>query len=408
MAEPANGANGAASTAMAGPPSFNPSAGFLNSEARRTLDSPTFGTAPSTVRMPLDTCVKSMPIKLVASFDVTYNSGTPLFTPQGVFDGLCSNIEVNIDGNRLVKSIRPILARMSSIILRGGLPRRAYALSAAAPTTARAAREWMAGTAPYAPTTEFVLHNEMIEIPFEFLLGYGGSRSVSELDLRGRSSADLRFTWQPIANVLQYGNGASVTYGNQSVVVTPQIIENRARPLPQPGQVLFDYVETYFGNTYTSEGRNRQLDLQTGNFLAAVGIYCVNGDASKTAQENLLKNILLKVNGSSDLQGPISHADLQDANVLRFGAPDLMGISDYRATIASTASVHPLRGYALMNLIRNGDWNTALNTSQANGVNTVKLQFDTPANSGVDAATYTNGLDVIVHTHEIRPYVYTR
>ncbi len=389
---------------------YNPAAGFLNAEAKRALAAPVYGTAPSSSPIPRDTVIKRITINLDLSVDATYAAGTPLVSPSGVFDRICSNIELNINGNRIIKSLRPNLIRLMNILVQGNLPRRAYSLTAAvtAPTTRRASREWLAGTVAYPATTGYMLHNESVTLHCENPWGYGGSRFMSELDVRDVASADLKFSWQAISNILQDGNAASVTYGTPTVNVTPIIIEDRARQRPTPGQVLFDYVETYFSRSYTGQGRNNLIDLQVGNFIMGLGILCINGDASQTAQENLLTNMSLMVNGGSAVQGPISHVNMQDDNVQRFGCDDQMGLADFASTIASTASVHPLRGYGMMNFVRNGDWNTAINSSRAGGVDTVKLQFDTPASSGTDAATYTNALQVILHQHDIRPLVYTR
>src|SRR5690606_12754148 len=118
-----------------------------------------------------------------------------------------------------------------------------------------------------------------------------------------------------------------------------------------------------------------QVDLQTGNFLLGLGIFCRNGDTNKSPADNLLNNIVLKVNSQTTIQGPVSLKDLQDDNVQRYGLSDSLALAKLASTIASEADAHPLKGFAFMNLIRNGDWNTAINTSRASGVDTCKLEF---------------------------------
>lgn len=408
MADASNSSSGG-STASSVDSVFNPNVGYLNAESRRTLTSPVFQVGPSSVPVPRDTVLKRMMLKLIASFSVTYASGSPVTSELGVFDRVCSNIELNVNGNRIIKSVRPALARLHNIVLAGEIPRRAYSTSAGSPAQTRASREWFAGTVAYPATTQFMLFNEVIELNFENPWGYGGSRKVSELDIRDVSSCDLKFSWLPVTNVQRDGVGATVTYGSPVIQVNPMIIENRARPRPQPGDVLFDYVETSFARTYTGAARSQQIDLQTGNHLMGIGIFCRNGDTFQTPQENLLTNIALYINGATAIQGPMSQQDLQDENEIRFGINDYLGLADYNATIASTADAHPMRGFAMMNLVRNGDWSTAINTSRQAGVDSVKLQFDTPSSAAAqDAATYTNPLEVTAHTHEIRPFAYTR
>ena len=136
-----------------------PDVGFLNAEARRSLDAASHGSSPSTIKMPRDTVVKRMYLKLYATFDVTYAAGSPTFSELGVFERICSNIEVNINGNRIVKSVRPHLARCHDALWSGSLPRRAYETAAAAFTKTRAGREWIAGSMAYPATTQFVLVN---------------------------------------------------------------------------------------------------------------------------------------------------------------------------------------------------------------------------------------------------------
>lgn len=388
---------------------YNPQAGYLNAEARRSIGSPTFGSSPSAVQVPRDTVLKRMLLKLILQTQVTYASGSPTTSAQGVFDRICPRVELVVNGNRIIKSVRPHIGRLNNALMMGDFPRRAYLFGASAATVTRAQREWMAGTVAYPATTQYMLFNEAFELSFENVWGYGGSREVSELDIRDVASCDLTFYWASISNLQGDGAGATVTYSTSpTVTIIPQIVENRARPRPQAGQVLFDYVETSFSRTYTGQANNQQIDLQTGNYLMGLGIYVNNGDTTQTPAENLLTQLSLQINGATAIQGPVAMQDLQDSNVSRFGMDTKFGLADYAATIASTANVQPMSGFAHMNLVRNGDWNTAINTSRQAGVDSVKLQFNTPASTGTDAATYTNPLSVTVHTHEIRPYAYTR
>lgn len=388
--------------------SFNPSAGYLNAEARRSLGSPVYSaTAPSSVDIPRDTVLKRMLLKLSMTVQVTFASGSPLFSQLGWFEKICSNVEININGNRVIKSVRPSIGRLNNLILGSTAPRRAYGISASAPTTSRGSYEWLAGTLAYPATTQYLVAQEAFELSFENPWGYGGSRHMTELDVRNAASAVVKFYWQPITNLQAEGGAVSVTYGTPSITVTPQIIENRARPRPQKDQVMFDYVETSFSRSYSGQARSQQIDLQTGNYLCGLGIMAVNGDANFTLQDNLLTNMALYINGATAIQGPVSHQDLQDETVSRFGMEDQLGFAAYASSMVGAADVHPMRGFAHMNLIRNGNWNSAINTSRQAGVDSVKLQFDTPATSGIDAGAYTNPLQVIIHSHEVRPYVYS-
>lgn len=393
--------------------SYNPAAGYLNAEARRTLTSPIFGVGTGNTRVPTDTVLKRMLIKLSLVTQVTYSSGSPLTSYQGVFDRICNRVEVNVNGNRIIKSVRPHLQRLHNMLIADAIPRRSVQIGSAAPTNTRAAFEWLSGQVAYPVTTHYISFQEAIELNFENPWGYGGSRSVSELDIRDAASCDLNFYWNAVTNIQgDASSQATVTYANSVVTVTPMIIENRARLRPDAGDTLFDYVETSFSRTYTGQANNQQIDLQTGNFLMGLGVYVNNGDGALTPQENLLSQMSLQINGATAIQGPLAHQDLQDENVLRFGCEDSMGLgaidSANANAVVTSAGYHPLQGFGMMNLVRNGDWNTAINTSRQAGVDSIKLQFNTASSSGTDNATYTNPLAVTVHTHEIRPYAFTR
>src|SRR5688572_30299264 len=105
----------------------NPQAGYLNAEARRSLDSATY-VANRTVSVPLprDTVLKRIHLNLTATFDVTYAAGSPVTSEFGVFESLCPQIEVIVNGNRVVKSVRPDMLRKHAILFAGNTPRRAY------------------------------------------------------------------------------------------------------------------------------------------------------------------------------------------------------------------------------------------------------------------------------------------
>lgn len=385
-----------------------PDVGFLNAESRRSLEAASHSTSPTTVKIPRDTVIKRMYLELYATFDVTYAAGSPTFSELGVFERICSNIEININGNRIVKSVRPHLARMHDAMWSGSVPRRSYETSASAFTKTRAGREWFAGSMAYPATTQFVLVNEGFHLHFE-LPQAGENKYATELDVRDVSSADVRFNWVALTNIQKDGAGATVTYANNTVNVQPQIIENRARPRPAPNQLLFDYVETSVSRQYSGQANGQQIDLQTGNYLAGVGILCLNGGSDRLPADNLLKNCTLKINGSNSVQGPVDFKQLQDSSLGRAGAFSPLGGNGYHAAYAATAGAQVGQGFAYMNLIRNGDWSTAVNTSRASGVDSVKLEFDVPSSSGTDAATFTtNNLEVTAHTHEVRPFAYSR
>lgn len=388
----------------------NPSAGYLNAEARRPLDAATYSSNRlTTVQVPRDTVLKAMLLNLVLSCEATYASGTPLFAETGLMDRLCPQVEFIINGNRVLKSVKPHMLRMHNAIESGSAPTRRYNFSAAVDTNTRAGFEWMGGTLANPSTTQFLQYNESCRMWFELPFNYIGSSGYdTECDIRDVASADLKFYFANIQNILQDGNSAPVTYANVIASIKTQIIENRARPRPQPGDVMYDYVESTITRQISGQQTGYQIELQTGNYLAALGFLVKNGDTNKSLAENLVTGLLLRINGSTAIQGPVDHDDLQDDNIARYGVNSPAGVAAYAASTTFVSRSHVLKGFAFMNLLRNGSWNTAINTSRAAGIDTVKAELNTPSSSGTDAATYTNPLEVAVHTHEIRPFLYTR
>lgn len=400
-------ADQAATPQPGGAPSVvNPTAGWLNSAAMRSIDTAIFsGTSGRQgIKLPTDTVIKRMYCELFLIATVTYPSGSPL-TTWSVFGSMVPNVEFNIGGNRVIKSVNPNIMRMHNILLNADLPRRSWGDTAGAPTSSRAPLEWMAGQIAYPATTHYIQFNEHFEMNFENPWGYGGSRYLTETDIRNVSSANLIFNWQPVSSIQDPGSTGTVAYTNVSAQIVTRMYENRARPPLKAGDPIFDYVETSNSPGFTGPGNNQQLpDLQDGLYLMGVGLYVQNGDTHLTPSENLLKNISLKVNSASALQGPASQLGMQDDNLARYGGDSKMGNSQISATAATVvqSGLQALSGFSFMNLLRNGDWGTALNTSKASGVSSLRLQFDTPATTGVDAGTYTNPLTVTYHTHEIK------
>lgn len=410
MADPTNNSPPASAQAQSAFSVVNPAAGWLNSLAMRSIDRAVSKfQGKTTIQVPTDTVLKRMYFELFYISTVTYPSGSAL-TTWTVFGALVPNIQFNIGGNRVIKSVNPHIMRLHNILLNAESPRRAFGTSSGAPTSTRAPNEWMGGRVTYPATTYYLQFNEHFEMCFENPWGYAGSRYLTECDIRDVSSANLIFSWNPLAELEDPSTTATVAYSNTEVYVDTHIYENRARPRLQPGDPIFDYVETSNTPGYSGPGANQMLpDLQTGLFLMGIGLWVQNGDVSNTPAENLLTQIQLMVNSATAIQGPASQLQYQDDNLARYGGDSKMGEAQQIYAAASTqAGLQPLSGFSFMNLLRNGDWGTSLNTSKASGVSSLRLSFTTPAATGVDAADYTNPLQVTYHTHEIKVLTQTQ
>jgi len=383
--------------------------GWAKAEHRRTLDTVNYAeNTPSSLKLPLDTCIKRATIMMIAEFDVTYAAGSPQFSELGVFSRLCPQIDVNVNGIRNVKSLDPAIARLNAALFLGKNSRRAYTFGAASAGVNRASRSWVAGLLAYPATTQFCLFNETMPISFEMPdeISYRGDKSATQLDIRDVSSAEIKFYFGAISAVQRDGVGATVTYGNRSISFITQIIENKARERPQDGEIMYDYVETLIRRQATGESTN-QVVLNTGTLLAGLSFLCRNGDTNRTPVDNIINSLALKVNGSNTVQGPVSFQNLQDDNKARYGLDDDIGLADYASTIASTASVHPARGFAYMGLVNGGDLSSAINTSRAAQVDQLTLEWKVnSASASKDPSTFTNPVELSVATHEVRPFAY--
>lgn len=360
---------------------------LIQCETRRRLAPVSFTASQLQTRdIPRDTVIKRMHLKLEGAFIPTYGSGSPTYSPSGMFERLCGRIDVVIDGQRTVKSISPAMQRGMNSIYFGNPPRRAYANPGATLTTNLGATEWVSGTVAYPSSTEYTIIEESICVHFEMPWAYDMGREATYLNVKSVSSADIRFNFGAFENLQTDGVGATVTYGTSTLAVVPTLVE--ARQIPS-NQQFYDFKETVKRETITAEVRDKLIDLPRGNGLAGVMIQVKNGASSLALSDRGLRDIQLLVNGQQVLQRTTFH-DLQDDNQLRFGC------NDPRAS-----SLHSLQGQAYMNLLLNGDIRTALNTSIGAGVDNVSLAVTSAPSSGIDAATYTNGMEVSVLSQEI-------
>jgi hypothetical protein len=98
------------------------------------------------------------------------------------------------------------------------------------------------------------------------------------------------------------------------------------------------------------------------------------------------------VNGSTSIQAT-KFRELMNDNKVRFGMGDDQFVS----------GAHALQGFAYMNLMKNGDLLSGLDTRLVAGTSQVQLLVSTAASSGVDPATYTNPVELSVLQQQLIP-----
>jgi len=360
---------------------------IIQAESRRRLSPVSFSSGQlRTLDLPRDTVVKRMEVSLEGSFIVNIASGSALFQDDWM-SKLCNRMDVVIDGQRTVKSLDFEIQRYLNNIYSGNYPRRRYG-TAATLTTLQGSTEWLYGTVAYPATTEYFWIDEAVTVHFEMPLSYAyDQRMATLLNIKDVSSAEVRFSLANIENLLQFGNAASITsYTDVNLNFICTLIENRSVPREQQ---FFDFKETVKRTSYSAQVSGSLIELNRGNALAGVSMMVKNGNANKTLSDVAVTDIALLVNGQQIIQST-KYKDLQKSNQGRHGVNDLIASSN-----------HVSQGHAFMNLIQSGRIDSSLNTSIGQGVDQVQLQVSTAASSGVDPATYTNGVEISLHQMEI-------
>jgi len=355
----------------------------MGSENRRRLSPAIFSeNSVIPVDIPIDTCIKRMPIEGVIAFTATYASGTPLLSPMGAISRLVPSFSVVADGSRYVKTLDLYVYRCLMALAYEGFQRRATNNDANLASTRQATTEWVSGTSAYPATTESIVIRETIDIAFENYFAYNLGRDITQLYTANLSTCKAFFNCGAVGNLNQDGNSAAVTYSDVDISFTPTIVENRQGGLANNA---FDFVETVTVAQYSQQVRQQAFQLNTGNKLVGIGMFVQNGDTNKSPCDFALQGVNLKVNGSQDLYNG-TFQELQDDNKGRFGVSD-----DQYAS-----GKHGLQGFAYLNLLKGGDIRTGVSTKLSDGVSQIQLYLTTAASSGIDAATYTNPVQISV------------
>lgn len=359
-------------------------------ETRRKLASASYAANTNVVvDIPRDTSVKRMILSLNGYFTVTFASGSPTLSPFGVFARICPNFYVVADGSRNIKVLDLFMQRCANAETYGSFPRRAYAKGASLQgVNSIPSTEWLAGAIAYPSTTQDIVISEQVVIDFENPDAWQ-NKDISQLYTRNLQTCNMTFGFGSLDNAQTTGVGASVTYSNVSLTVVPTIIENREGTLAQGA---FDYNEFVIRRSYSSQQTNAQILLNAGNKIVGIALMAQNGDTNLSLADQVLTDINLLTNGILPQQGT-RFRDLSNDNKVRCGIAD----DQY------SSSLRGLTGFARMNLLKNGDALSGLDTALTNGVSTVELQVSTGPSSGLDAVTYTAPISISVLQQQMVP-----
>jgi hypothetical protein len=337
-----------------------------------------------------DTVNKLILLRLTGSIRTTFGSGTPVGNVLGAMDSLISNIQVVVNGNRTVKSVRPHMMAMQNLLAqKNDVVRLSSAQAAALPPKAMPT---ITGPFVFGTTTQFTSVYETLAISFENVLAPIGKESTW-LNLKGVSSAVVNINTKAYSSFQGVGNTAPVVYDQSSLYI--DIFSVEAQDVPSNTN-FSDWKQTTTQRVYKGQ-QTDQIELEKGNFLQGVMMFCQDGAAgtATTATGKLPTNLLLdeinlKLNGYSDIK-TTDFAQLQSENKTRFGinAPLVSNVSRFD-------------GVAYLDLLRDGDISSALDC-RAPLVDQVYLNIST--RDAADGISYTNEASLTVMQNQIVPVI---
>lgn len=377
----------------------NPVQQGVSAEVRRRLSPvPFVSSRQASLDIPRDTVIKRIEFRLTGYFCVTYASGSPIADPVGVASRLCPRLDLVADGSRTIKSVDIYMLEKEQLLLQGVQPERAYTKTAAttAPTSIVAAAEAAYGSPfDYDATTKYNVVNESFVMHLENPWAYDAGREATMLNTKRLSSCELRFNFVDISRLQEEGGAVAVTYSDINLSFSVTLVE--ASEVPAEAK-FWDWKQSVKRVQFTAESRDALIDLPRGNLLCGIGFLVRDGGTNKLLSDTALKDIKLMINGQRLIQSTTLIELQQAGNRSRYG----IVANKVAPSFGRTTVLHPLQGFAYMNLLKNGDIRSAIDTSNTAGVDQIQLQVTTAASSGMDAATYTtNPVEVSIMTSEV-------
>lgn len=337
------------------------------------------------MKLPLDTTLLGLEIRLTGAVQTTFGSGTPVAKAESTMDSLIPRIDVVMNGSDTVKSVRPHLLHIQSLLATGVQSERFSSAGAAAvafPTTE--------GGFVFGTTTQYTSVRETVYLPFEHVYCEPGmGREMTYLQLKGQNSAELKFFTGAFLNLLGFGNTAPVTFGNNTLQLEISTVERQDIPM----NVVFDiWKQTMKSQQISSESFQLPVEIPNGNFLTGILLFAQDGAAGtattatgKLASNALLTAVELKMNGQQSIQRSA------------FGTLQQQNRRDYGIVAPFAAGVSRLDGIAHMNMLSRRDLTSALPKMRPFTDN-LQLFFDSAAASVV---SYTNPANVTILTEEL-------
>lgn len=335
--------------------------------------------------LPRDTTLKSIQIRLSGNITTTFGSGTPVADAESIMDNLVQYFQVQIDGGRIVKSVRPHFLRIQQILTTGNLGERKASAAAAAAAQPTTSQGFVYGSSTHVTTLAETI-NLQFEMPY---CEPGTGKELTWLQLKNKTSATIKVQFKPFSSLLGFGNTAPVVFSANNLVI--DYITKEAQYV-ETGIEFYDFRQTSFDEPFSSETTLRAIDLSLNNFLAGLMLFAKDGAAGsattasgKLASDLLVTNIALKRNGREEIVNSTFKA-VQADNFTQYGV---------NATTASSVSL--LSGIAYINLLNRKNIDTALDCRRP-ATDSLFLNITTNTASNV---SYTNPAILSVMSDEI-------
>lgn len=359
---------------------------IIPSERQRTLQELTFAENQILSRdLPRDTVLKHLQLRLSGSVVTTFASGTPVADAQSTFDNIIPRIDVVVDGSRVVKSCRPHLLHMQqlfSTLIQG--ERRASAGAAAATDNFPTAD----GGFAYGTTGQYTTVAETVLVSFENVYARIG-REATWLNLKGRSSAEIKLTCASFSKLLGFGNTAPVVYSASTFKVEITTIE--AQNVPAEMQ-FSDWKQTTKEITFSAETSDFAIDVNRGNKLQAIMLFAKDGAAGaagaasgKMASNLAITKMQFVLNGQEIVKST-NFKNLQSENRNVYGVDAKF-----------SSNVSRLDGVARLDFLSRADLSTALDLRPPR-VDNAQLIISTNSSANV---SYTNPVSLTLMTEEL-------
>lgn len=344
----------------------------------RILKDATFSPGQrSPIDLPCDTVLQWLDATLSGSLQVTY-TGTYTASPVTSFDALVPTIQVLVNGDRVVKYVRPWLVSAKEIFAGGNQPERKSSAAATAQVPANPTSDggWAVGT-----STQYTTIRESLRICFRDILAREGFQELSFLDLSKASTAQVIYGYSGYESIAAANNAATgISYANGSFVISTTTAEAQ----DMVGEKFTDLKETTQSFPFVGQQNNVALPLNTGNLVRGIWIMVRDGDAARSLSNTAVTAISLKQDGFTPLRDYPSFMKLQGENRSEFhiNAPQVAGVSR-------------IDGLAYIDLLKNKNPSSALDCTR---VKLLQLFLSTAASGA--GATYTNAVEVTIQLDE--------